>query len=416
MQNQHATDALLQAAKAADWVRFDELIAKGYPINGVHPKSGASIVHMLAQEEDCEQAVFDLIKRGASKNKAVAGAAVGNRVSLVRVLLKKGADPNFAVYGAAQGNHKALVQECLQKGGGQSWAARGATRGGHSELASKALETHLNKPENANAIIGEMFSGFQSGNLFQGLTTMITKGAGAAVKEMNIRDAAMGNNDTAVEGMLFMGGDVNEAITGAAMYDNIRLVDKLLTQQGAKPTCAIWGAAYRDNQERVRQLLQRYASQTNKMRKAALKGAAAGGQLDFVQTLIREGGDINLAVVVALDYQHDGFVQRLIRDGADPNLAMKHAVTKKHLQMTKALLAQGGDIHFAMQVAIDAKYSGFVKFLVENGADKKLAIEYAAKKENLKMVQLLITLGADKEDAILEAVLNDADDFVAKLK
>jgi ankyrin repeat protein len=120
-----------------------------------------------------------------------------------------------------------------------------------------------------------------------------------------------------------------------------------------------------------------------------LFAAAAGGQVERVETLLAQGADVNAKnaaertpLMVAAGAGNTRIVRKLLGFGADPNLADKRGITalmeaasNGNLEVVKMLVAAGADLNAkdaAGALLLDrvrkAAQPGILAFLEESGA------------------------------------------------
>jgi len=136
---QHPLDELLRAARQKRWTVVDQIIRDGTPINEIHPGIGRPIVSILASESQSFTIVKELLGRGADRDHALEGAAMGNQAGLVRYLIEQGGNINRALYGASVKNREALITELLEKGADPYWGTKGAARGNNLQLHQRLM-------------------------------------------------------------------------------------------------------------------------------------------------------------------------------------------------------------------------------------------------------------------------------------
>jgi hypothetical protein len=234
MKSNEIYTAIYTAAINANEQALSEALK--YGVIGVLQKRNTLIISpvcQLASENDQKATTF-LLDKGASKDDAVLGYAIGGHTDQVntllenevKTLLKNGASKNLlangpsknaAVRGYAIGGHTDQVNPLLDKGASKDEAVFGYAIGGHTDQVNKLLDKGASKD---GAVMGYAIGGHADQ-----VNTLLDKGAS---KDEAVFGYAIGGHTDQVNKLLDKGASKDGAVMGYGMgghTDQVKFID-----------------------------------------------------------------------------------------------------------------------------------------------------------------------------------------------
>ncbi|KAJ9498592.1 hypothetical protein H2202_005778 [Exophiala xenobiotica] len=327
--------------------------------------------------------------------------------SIVDGLLYQGAKPNTAcgLYGcplqaAAVQGHVSIVQALLEadadvnhKGGRYGSAIAAAAAKGHEKVVAVLIGA------------GAKAQPFRKSFGTRGRDPLVL----AAINgHCSICEVLLSHG---AEDYFSMKGRPASALQAAAQNGHLDIVRILLKRKGqdfGSITASQASAAQSGHIKIVRELLP-YGSNARQ-----LKMAARAGDTDMVLQSLRNGASIThqqdrmdeydlyfpTAIQGAARGGHVSTVRTLLSEGADPSNALTHAVEGGSLEIVRMLLDAGTDVNEKsssrpLKAAAERGRRDLVDLLLQNGADPSDALTSAVRGGRLEIAQMLLDAGAD---------------------
>ncbi len=344
-----------------------------------------------------ENLVDELLARGASIKTAVIGAAEAGNIELVEYLIARGAKLDDAIYGAASGRKRKLVNNLIIRGVRLHMAVEGAVKSGDIELIDELLARdaailNLNHALYGAGVSGdiEMITKFldhgacldamQSGKVSDDRYTEWLEKNRKFRLTCAVAGAALSGHIELVDDLISRGACKNKAVEQAALGAHKQLVERLLAQ-GASVSDAAYGAGFGQHVKAVKYLIAkgRFLPEVEEIALWAVRGAAAGGNLDLVNYILGQRDSVNLVYG-----------------------AFEYAASLGHVKLTKYLInTMPRDFFQDMSIAVKCAAMNGERRLVEYLMKKRKRNEYAciSKEEaiygaayagNMKFVEYLL--------------------------